>query len=173
MSVETSPPELKGRESELGKLELRRKIGVYALCASLLVGMACWVIPRALAWPLNDAFVVLWLVSTALIAAGAAISAWLFAVSASGSSAPWVMQVMGFLVVLWDILFVAFNLGPGDDLQPILHFSKAVIVVPQLLVIAALVLLLVVRWRDVCDRRIWTSTRPGSPAESTGIARVS
>src|SRR6266849_3787796 len=98
MSVETSPPELKGRESELGKLELRRKIGAYALCASLLVGMACWVIPRALAWPLNDAFVVLWLVSTALIAAGAAISAWLFAVSASGSSAPWVMQVMGFLV---------------------------------------------------------------------------
>jgi hypothetical protein len=75
------------------------------------------------------------------------------------------MQVVGLLLVLWIILFVAFNLGPGDDLNPIIHLSKTAIVVPQLLVTAALALLVVVRWPDVCDRRIWTSTTSMATAE--------
>jgi hypothetical protein len=55
-------------------------------------------------------------------------------------------------------LFVAFNLGPGDNLDPLLPLSKAVIAVPQAIVAATLIVLVVITWRDVCDPRLWTST---------------
>ena len=165
MSVETPTDQVTRERIERGSLDLRQKVGVYLLCAALLIGMACWVFPRALAWPPNDALIALWLVSTAMIAVAVVATAWVFVAVAPRSRTPWVMQVVGLLLALWIILFVAFNLGPGDDLKPIIHLSKTAIVVPQLVVTAALALLVFVRWPDVCDQRIWNSTTSMATAE--------
>jgi energy-coupling factor transporter transmembrane protein EcfT len=165
VSLETPSDHVTRASTERGSLDLRQKVGVYLLSAALLIGMACWVLPRAVAWPPNDALIALWLVSTAMIAVAVVATAWLFVAMAPRSRTPWVMQVVGLLLALWIILFVAFNLGPGDDLNPIIHFSKTAIVVPQLLVTAAIALLVVVRWPDVCDKRIWASTTSIAAAE--------
>ncbi len=123
----------------------------------LALGMVGWVVPRAVGWPFNDMLIALWLVSIALTCAGIASSALLFFLKAPRAGRPFILQVFGFLALLWGLLFVAFNLGPGDDLEPVLSFSRVAIAVPLAVVAGAMVVLLVVGWKDFCDPRVWKS----------------
>ncbi len=92
------------------------------------------------------------------VVVGIPLSAWLVFACAPKAGRPWALRGIAFLAVFWAFLFVAFNLGPGDNLEPLLPLSKAVIAVPQAIVAATLIVLVVISWRDLCDRRLWTST---------------
>ena len=131
---------------------------VYAACILLATGMVCWVVPRAIAWPLNGAFVALWLLSSGFVCLGLLLVACLFFMTAPLIKRPWIARAIALLAVLWGFLFILFNLGPGDDLQPVLPLSREAVVVPQAIVTVALVLLLGVGWRELCDRRVWTTS---------------
>jgi hypothetical protein len=103
-------------------------------------------------------FIALWLISSALVCLGLLLIAWVLMVTAPLSNRPWILRTTASLVVVWDLLFIAFNLGPGDNLPPFLPLSRVVVAVPQGIVTAALVLLVTVGWRDLCDRRVWTTS---------------
>jgi len=136
---------------------LRNKALVYAACTVLAAGMVGWVVPRALAWPLSDLMIALWLVSSSLVCIGILLSALLVFVSARRARKPWILRGMALLAVSWVLMFVVFNVGPGADVQPLLALPKSAIVLTQGIVAGALLVLVVSGWRDLCDLRVWTN----------------
>ena len=144
-------------------MKVRIKGTVFGSLGSLAAGMLGWVLPRAFAWPLNSIFIAVWLVSTTLLCIGIVLAAWLLFKRAPRAQRPWTLRGVASLALFWILLFILFNLGPGNDFEPVLPLSRAAIAAPQAIITVMLVVLVILGWGDLADSELWTSrTKPES-----------
>ena len=131
------------RNSPMNRLVRHNRVLAIITCALLGLGALVWVCSRFL--PIDQ----LEGVGLVTLLAGTIGFAVLASANAHRLRRPWILQTMGIGAVLWGLSAIGFMFAP------VLKYLAAILVM-------ALLLILVIGWKDLTDPQLWRGKQANS-----------